>query len=198
MKKFVSLALVMIAIQYCECHFDHLGWGKKLSRWKRYLNFPTGSNAVLQVTVSPGLIWEFTNAPIARWNVVLAWDLGFRLPNNTRMAFGARGRRYSKSCEVDYFLHRRERRELYRSIEGVLDAYGIDGHVCVLTTLCEAKDRLKPGRSLVEDILHIMFTIPYGEGDEFESDGYDRPTTDTFCKSLGTRCPFSLLQHLLL
>jgi hypothetical protein len=76
----------------------------------------------LQVTVSPGLIWEFTNAPIARWNVVLAWDLGFRLPNNTRMAFGARGRRYSKSCEVDYFLHRRERRELYRSIEGVLYA----------------------------------------------------------------------------
>ncbi|GFG28167.1 hypothetical protein Cfor_08258 [Coptotermes formosanus] len=112
----------------------------------------------LQITLSPGLIWELTNSPIPRWNLVLAWDLGFRLPNNTRMAFGYRGRRYSKSCEVDYFLHRRERRQLYGSIEGILDAYGMDGHVCVLTMLCEAKHRLKPGRSLVEDILHIMFT----------------------------------------
>jgi hypothetical protein len=67
-------------------------------------------------------MWELTNAPIPRWNVVVAWDLGFRLPNNTRKIFGLRGGRDTKSIEVDYFLHRRERRELYRSIEGILDA----------------------------------------------------------------------------
>jgi hypothetical protein len=51
----------------------------------------------------------------------MAWDLGFKLPNNTRLAFGSRKRRHSKTCEVDYFLHRRERRQLYHSIEGILD-----------------------------------------------------------------------------
>jgi len=49
MKQYVSLALVMIAIQNCECHFDNLGWEKKKSRWKRYLNFPTGSTAVVNL-----------------------------------------------------------------------------------------------------------------------------------------------------
>jgi hypothetical protein len=51
----------------------------------------------------------------------MAWDLGFKLPNNSRMAFDMRNRRYSETCEVDYFLHRKERREVYRSIEAILD-----------------------------------------------------------------------------
>lgn len=41
------------------------------------------------------------------------------------------------------------------------------------------------------------FRIPYGEGDEFEVDGYDRPASGTFCNSLGIGWSFSLLQHLL-
>jgi len=36
--------------------------------------------------------------------------------------------------------------------------FGVDGHPCVLRALCEAKKRLKPGKSLVEDILHVVFT----------------------------------------
>jgi hypothetical protein len=36
--------------------------------------------------------------------------------------------------------------------------YGVDGHPCVLRALCEAKERLKPGKSLAEDILHVVFT----------------------------------------
>jgi hypothetical protein len=71
--------------------------------------------------MSTGLMWERTNSPLPRWNAVMAWDLGFKLPNNTRQIFGKRRRRYSKTCEVHYFLHRRERREMYRSIEGILD-----------------------------------------------------------------------------
>jgi hypothetical protein len=51
----------------------------------------------------------------------MAWDLGFKLPNNSRLAFDLRNRRYSKSCELDYSLHRRERREVYQSIEAILD-----------------------------------------------------------------------------
>ncbi|XP_033610441.1 uncharacterized protein LOC117282931 [Cryptotermes secundus] len=198
MKQYVSLVLIMTLIQFSGCDFHHLGWEKKLSRWKRYLNFPTGSTAVLQVVMSTGLMWELTNSPLPRWNTAMAWDLGFKLPNNTRMAFGMRNRRYSGSCEFDYFLHRKERREVYRSIEAILDVYGIDGHICMLRILCEAKHHLRPGRSLLEDILHVMFTIPHGERDEFEADGYDRPAKESFCQTHGTRCPLSLLQYLLL
>ncbi|KAJ4431965.1 hypothetical protein ANN_20574, partial [Periplaneta americana] len=36
--------------------------------------------------------------------------------------------------------------------------YGVDGHSCILKALCEAKQILKPGRSLVEDILDVTFT----------------------------------------
>jgi len=36
--------------------------------------------------------------------------------------------------------------------------FGVDGHPCVLRALCEAKERLKPGKSLVEEILHVVFT----------------------------------------
>jgi hypothetical protein len=75
----------------------------------------------LQVTMSVGLIWERTNSPLPRWNTVMSWDLGFKLPNNSRQTFNLRSRRHSNTCEVDYFLHRSERRELYRSIEGILD-----------------------------------------------------------------------------
>jgi hypothetical protein len=53
----------------------------------------------------------------------MSWDLGFRLPNNTRLVFGTRKRRHSQIYEVDYFLHRQERREVYRSIEGLLEVY---------------------------------------------------------------------------
>jgi hypothetical protein len=35
--------------------------------------------------------------------------------------------------------------------------YGVDGHPCILRALCEAKECLKPGKSLVEDILHAVF-----------------------------------------
>jgi hypothetical protein len=35
--------------------------------------------------------------------------------------------------------------------------YGVNGHDCMLRTLCEAKERLKSGNSLVEDILQVVF-----------------------------------------
>ncbi|KAJ4431966.1 hypothetical protein ANN_20575 [Periplaneta americana] len=147
----------------------------------------------VQISMSTGIMWELTNSPLPRWNSVMAWDLGFKLPNNSRLAFGGRPRR---DGEV-YALHRKERRELYKSVEGILDSYGYDGHACLLRTLCETRKHLKPGRSLVEDLLHVIFTIPYGEGDEFEADGYDKPASNSFCRSLGIRCPFSLLEYLL-
>jgi len=41
------------------------------------------------------------------------------------------------------------------------------------------------------------FRIPDGFGDSFEAEGYSEPASEEFCKSLGQKCPFSLLEYLL-
>ncbi|KAJ9592956.1 hypothetical protein L9F63_015380 [Diploptera punctata] len=173
----VTLLLLEILIQICDCHIQEA----ILSRKKRYLNFPQGTTAVAQISLSIGIMWELTNSPFPRWNEILSWDLGFKLPNNTGVFLSKRPgpirKPYAKKRELSeyYFnqLHRRERRDLYRSIEGIIDSHGADGRYCLYRTLCEARQLLKPGRSLLEDILHIVFYIPPGGEDEFEIDGYD-------------------------
>jgi hypothetical protein len=47
------------------------------------------------------------------------------------------------------------RRKLHKP--HLVDRYGVNGHNCMLRALCEAKERLKPGKSFVEDILHVVF-----------------------------------------
>jgi hypothetical protein len=41
------------------------------------------------------------------------------------------------------------------------------------------------------------FRIPDGLGDSFEAEGYSEPASEEFCKSLGQKCPFSLVEYLL-
>jgi hypothetical protein len=42
-----------------------------------------------------------------------------------------------------------------------------------------------------------VFRIPDGQSDEFEAEGYNEAGSERFCKSLGKRCPFSLLEYIL-
>jgi hypothetical protein len=57
---------------------------------------------------------------------------------------------YCETFDIQYVT---SSRQLY-----FVARFGVDGHPCVLRALCEAKERLKPGKSLVEDILHVVFT----------------------------------------
>ena len=56
-------------------------------------------------------------------------------------------------CEKTEIQHLLYSRQSY-----FIASCGVDGHPCVLKALCEAKERLKPGKSFLEDILHVVFT----------------------------------------
>jgi hypothetical protein len=74
---------------------------------------------LLQINLSfaNSYIWDYTPAPRPSWNSLCEADIGFRLPNNSRLFYGKRKR----SSPGYYRLHRRQRLELYRNIEGLLD-----------------------------------------------------------------------------
>ncbi|XP_069696574.1 uncharacterized protein [Periplaneta americana] len=192
MRQLISLLLLIEATSFCCCEVKSTKKKNNvLSRKRRHLTFPEGSSFVVNLSFANSLIWNLTPAPT--WNSICEADLGFKLPNNTRPYYGRRHERQRRSIQ----LHRSERLELFRNVETLLELYGVDGHSCILKALCEAKQILKPGRSLVEDILDVTFTIPRGMGDEFEAEGYDQASNHAFCTSLHNRCPFSLLQYLL-
>ena len=57
------------------------------------------------------------------------------------------------NCEKTEIQNMPYSRQLY-----FVARFGVDGHPCVLKALCEAKERLKPGKSFLEDVLHVVFT----------------------------------------
>jgi hypothetical protein len=60
--------------------------------------------------------------PRPSWNSLCEADIGFKLPNNSRLLYGQKpGKRRRSSSDV-YRLHRSERLELFRNIEGFFDA----------------------------------------------------------------------------
>jgi hypothetical protein len=63
MRIYASLALVLALTKLCGCDFEHLGQEKKLSRWKRYLNFPTGSTAVVSFMTDCSCLFNDTVYP---------------------------------------------------------------------------------------------------------------------------------------
>ncbi|XP_069694206.1 uncharacterized protein [Periplaneta americana] len=190
----LSITLLLMIQLINICSLESNKYKKSLSRKKRYLNFPTGSILVVNLSLGNYYVWS---PRVPAWAQTFEADLGFRLPNNSRTVFNPGARIHKRTMTVNNYLHRRERLELYRNIESLLDMYGVDGHKCLLRTLCEVKQDLYPGKSFVEDLLHTVFTFPRGNGDDFESEGFDEAANEMFCRNLDKLCPFSLLQHML-
>jgi hypothetical protein len=67
-------------------------------------------------------MWDYSPPPLLPWWQTFEADIGFKLPNNTRLISGTKPpiKRGRSSSEVNP-LHRRERLELFRNIEGFLD-----------------------------------------------------------------------------
>lgn len=152
---------------------------------------------MINLSYAAALILEEVNPQIPSWYSIFEADLDFNLPTNYLAVFGKERGKNRRGSSGYHRLHRRERLELFRKIESLMDLYGVNGHDCMLRTLCEAKERLTPGKSFVEDILHVVFRIPHGIGDDFQAEGYNEPANATFCKSLKQSCHFSLLRYLL-
>jgi hypothetical protein len=60
--------------------------------------------------------------PRPSWNSLCEADIGFKLPNNSRLFYGKKPNKRRRSSSDVYRLHRSERLELFRNIEGFLDA----------------------------------------------------------------------------
>ncbi|XP_055608759.1 uncharacterized protein LOC129756030 [Uranotaenia lowii] len=99
----------------------------------------------------------------------------------------------------EHFYHYRERRELYSSVEeGVESRLGITIKYCILRSICEARSfLLPPGRSMIMDILRIIFTVPLK--DELNDDYSSAMRQENLdCHQLyGKDCPISILYLIL-
>uniref|UniRef100_A0A8D8QXG1 Uncharacterized protein n=1 Tax=Cacopsylla melanoneura TaxID=428564 RepID=A0A8D8QXG1_9HEMI len=93
----------------------------------------------------------------------------------------------------------------------LLDRANIKGEDCILKSMCEIHDVVKPKLGIAEEILRILFSIPKDEQDSSEEDYTnedDNLNTRTIeqtteeegvqdCNERYPECPVSLLQMLL-
>jgi hypothetical protein len=83
---------------------------------------------VLQINFALGkaVIWDYSPPPLVPWFSTLEADIGFKLPNNTRLFYGKKPRIKRSSYSVVNPLHRIERLEFFRNIEGFMDMYVLE------------------------------------------------------------------------
>jgi hypothetical protein len=66
-------------------------------------------------------MWDYSPPPRLPWLNVFEADVGFKLPNNSRLFYGKRPPiKKRRSSSVVHRLHRSEQQELFRNIEGLL------------------------------------------------------------------------------
>nr|CAD7406005.1 unnamed protein product [Timema cristinae] len=107
----ISVVLVLLLVEYVtNSEIEE----KKLSRRKRYLMFPEGSNFLITVANPKRLL---TNMRPKGWNGLLECDVFFKLPSDTRKMI----EKYQYPHPGPYYLHHRDRRALYRGLHEVLE-----------------------------------------------------------------------------
>ncbi|KAL6255358.1 hypothetical protein P5V15_013696 [Pogonomyrmex californicus] len=145
----------------------------------KYLVFPQGSNVQLVYCLTMSTYSKPQGMFTIGVTAGLAWELPYR---NT--AF------YGKPAEV---YHRRSRRELYRKVELMLRTQGNDGKACVLKAICKAAKRRREdiGKgSFLEEILHVIFTLPGGWYDIDPMTEYERTYhSSENCDEMHAKCP---------
>ncbi|XP_026326170.1 uncharacterized protein LOC113234863 [Hyposmocoma kahamanoa] len=149
-------------------------------RRRRHLNFPDGSNVILTISLVKAFM---THAP-AGWNIALEIDVLYPLPDSKFTAAHLRRK-----------LHHRQKRELWERLKEALDFHNLNGHSCVLQSICDAMSGLAPpGKSLVHDILRAVFTAPLHEEDFVDEVNatYNELLDPDVCSKVHD-CPFSLL-----
>ncbi|XP_065091182.1 uncharacterized protein LOC135712142 [Ochlerotatus camptorhynchus] len=73
----------------------------------------------------------------------------------------------------EHFYHYREKRDLYHSLEHAFgESYRFNMKACIMRAICEARSfLLPPGKSMMMDILRIVFSVPLKDDlqDEYSS-----------------------------
>ncbi|XP_076173107.1 uncharacterized protein LOC143149531 [Ptiloglossa arizonensis] len=154
-----------------------------LSRPKRYLIFPEGSNVQLVFCLTVGT-YAAENDVVMGMTAALAWELPSKVDD-----------------KISKLLDRRSRSIVFPKIEAFLQSTGLDGRACVMKALCEAANRdpsdLGKG-TLVQELLHAIFTLPE-DGVPFDrsrNGAYERGghRTAENCEQLYPTCQHSIYE----
>ncbi|XP_043288622.1 uncharacterized protein [Venturia canescens] len=158
---------------------------RRLSRKKRHLAFPTGTNFVTTITLLKAIQ---VNEP-KNWNLDLEFDMIWPIPNGEKLL-----KKASKRTNIYHHI-RRHKRDLYSKIELALSSQGLPGKECLLRTICEANIYLSsPGVSFLEDVLRVVLSH---EDRAAELDSYDLAYRKSGDCHIEYPCPFSILEFLL-
>ncbi|XP_043259118.1 uncharacterized protein LOC122401201 [Colletes gigas] len=154
---------------------------RTLSRPKRYLIFPEGSNVQLVFCLTIGT-YATENDVVMGMTVALAWELPSKVDD-----------------KISKLLDRKSRSIVFPKIEALLQSTGLDGRACVMRALCEAgqRDPADLGKgTLVQELLHAIFTLPKdGRFERSEDRGYEHAhrTTEN-CSQLYPTCQHSIYE----
>ncbi|XP_063539891.1 uncharacterized protein LOC134748955 [Cydia strobilella] len=180
------LKLVFLCLFLVESRGDCPNVKTQLSaiRKRRHITFPDGADFVMTISLVKAFM---THAP-SGWNLALEIDVLFPLPdaNFTNAIYRRK-------------LHHRQKREFWERLENALDYHNMNGQACILRSICEARTRLAdPGKSLVHDLLRVIFTAPLHERGFVEEVGgrYEDLLHPHLCDKVND-CPISLLQVVL-
>ncbi|KAK0171868.1 hypothetical protein PV328_005261 [Microctonus aethiopoides] len=185
------LGILQLTLANSECFLNATTpWNKfekVLLRKKRHLVFPKNSAFVLTIT---GLKAIQIKEP-SNWNLLMEFDMIWPIPINS---IKYKTKKLIK--KQTYHRLRRQKRNLYETIEATLNRMGLSGRNCILRTICEAKTFLHPpGISFVDDLLRVI--LSHEENFNGKIDSYDMAhKTKANCDKI-YNCPISLLQLLL-
>ncbi|XP_065335931.1 uncharacterized protein LOC135936870 [Cloeon dipterum] len=169
------------------------------SRKKRYLIFPTNSFMTLSGCLAKGGIILSPPAFVFTFD----FDILFQLPNTTRV--------WTDVGPSPFKVLRKEKRDIYNGLEDMLQRQGFNGRACVLRAICEARQILGEGGTLMEDVMHAIFSLEakagagFSDDEENEVDQELKDYDDAHvlgisrfaCHQLYSECPFSLLHYAL-
>ncbi|XP_076682261.1 uncharacterized protein LOC143376184 [Andrena cerasifolii] len=155
---------------------------RTLSRSKRYLIFPEGSNVQLVFCLTIGT-YAAENDVVMGMTAALAWELPSKV-----------------DAKISELLHRKSRSVVFPKIEAFLQSTGLDGRACVMRAVCEAaqRDPSKLGEgTFVQELLHAVFALPKDGGrfERREDRGYDHAHQATEnCERLYPSCQHSIYE----
>ncbi|XP_029038348.1 uncharacterized protein LOC114873806 [Osmia bicornis bicornis] len=147
------VAIFLLCLNFLTIHAtENQNDTRILSRPKRYLIFPEGSNMQMVYCLTFGTYITETDVVVGI-TAAMAWELPTKV-----------------DPKVTKLLHRRTRSVMFPKIEAFLQSTGLDGKACVMKALCEAaqRDPADVGKgTLVQELLHVIFTLPR-DGGRFE------------------------------
>ncbi|XP_018575980.1 uncharacterized protein LOC108914618 [Anoplophora glabripennis] len=169
-----KLLTISLALHFVEANFTKVSKGNVLlSRRRRYLNFPVGSNFIITLSHIKFLLQVQPRG----WAILLEADVPFPLPTDIKKL--KKGKKAKRNIDKDDFLNQ---------VKNVLTGVGLNGDICIRKIMCAILQHKKTKeKSLVKDLLYAAFIYP--------EDGFGIQRDE--CNVSFVQCSVPLLEYLM-